>query len=135
MRAQSWFDDEKLFDGEMLIRQGPARLRTAAPPYWWEGTLVLTSDRLFFLPFIDNPLQGDVAFWLSDVDAQPAGTNMLRVRGRGLEAVFKLRGFRLNPVGMAGARATAWQRAIAGARRGARTAPAFTSDTPRAAAG
>ena len=58
MPGAHWFDHEKLLPGESLVREGFARLRTVEPPYWWEGDLILTSERLFFLPNVHNPTKG-----------------------------------------------------------------------------
>ena len=52
-RSRTWFDSRMLLAGERFVRSATARLRTAAPPHWWEGELILTSDRLFFLPFAE----------------------------------------------------------------------------------
>jgi hypothetical protein len=43
------------------------RLQTDAPPYWWLGDLVITTDRLFFLPDVENPHIAETAFWLDDL--------------------------------------------------------------------
>ncbi|MEX2227777.1 MAG: hypothetical protein WEB52_15175 [Dehalococcoidia bacterium] len=141
-RSQSWFDAEKLLGGESLIRQAPARLRTpAAPPGWWEGTLVLTSDRLFFLSFVQNPLvDTEAAYWLADLEATEAGRNRVRVypRGnRGASVTFQMLGSRLDPQGILGERGKAWLHELIRAQLRAR--PSYTFDLPaaprRAAAG
>ena len=91
----SWFDEEKLLPGERLVRSSLARLRSDATPRWWEGQLILTTDRLFFLPFVENPLTADVAFWVRDiVQASRAGRNRLFVQGDSYDAILQLRGAR-----------------------------------------
>jgi hypothetical protein len=87
MATRSWFDSDKLQPGERLLRSAPARIRTEAPPHWWVGELVLTSDRLFFLPSVDAPFLDDVAFWLADIARgaalrQPAAGRRRRRRAR-----------------------------------------------------
>jgi hypothetical protein len=131
-RGHSWFDVEKLLPGESLIREARARLRTPSPPGWWEGTLVLTSDRLFFLPDVGNPLiDHDVAYWLDEMEEVPAGPHRLRVHRRGSGApsiTFQI-------LGTIGGRGDSWVRAIERARPGARAATALEPQQRRAAAG
>jgi hypothetical protein len=66
-RRQTWFDEAKLFAGESLIREDRARVRIAAPPYWWEGAVVLTTERLFVIQDVQHPLEQHTAFWLSEI--------------------------------------------------------------------
>jgi hypothetical protein len=134
VRTRSWFDAAKLLSGESLIREAPVRLRTSAPPGWWEGTLVLTSDRLFFLPSVRNPLAtADIAFWLADLEEAPAGRNRLLVRniadGR-TSFTFQFMGPLLGPRGLLGERGKIWLYEIRRARRHAR--PAYAFDAPPA---
>jgi hypothetical protein len=91
MRKRSWFDVDKLLEGERLLRSVPARIRTDAPPHWWEGELILTSDRLFFLPSVDVPFHEGAAFWLRDVASWGAsGRNRLLVVIDGVRREFDL---------------------------------------------
>jgi len=134
-RSHTWFDVEKLLPDEELIRTSAARVRTDAPPYWWEGELILTSDRLFFLPRVHNPLLGRVAFWLRDlIDTGPAGRNRLHVRTGAEAALFHILEAGARPaLGQAAGR---WLGLVRSHMRTARPAEAFESpDTPRRAAG
>ena len=129
--TSSWFDPEKLLPGETLILDAPVRLRTPTPPGWWEGTLVLTSDRIFFLPYVHSPLQRDVAYWLSDIEELPAGRNRLRIRKMATganSAVFQFLGPRLGPRGILGERGKIWLYQVRRARHHAR--PAYVFDVP-----
>ena len=129
-RSQSWFDAEKLLPGEKMIRAGVSRVRTDTPPYWWEGYLVLTSDRLFFLPHIANPLLARTAFWLHDlIDAGPAGRNRLHVRTTDEAALFQV--LDVGPAATIGRGAVAWLRLIEMHRRTARTSAAFDDRNQR----
>lgn len=142
-RGVSWFDEEKLLPGESLIRQGAARVRTpAAPPGWWEGTLILTSDRLFFLSFVRNPLvDTEAAYWLAELEATEAGRNRLRVHPTGNRAAsvtFQFLGRPLDVGALLGDLGKSWLRDVTRAQLRAR--PAYTFDLPasprqRAAAG
>ena len=126
-RTNSWFDAEKLLYRERMVRSGRVRLRTSAPPYWWEGSLILTSDRLFFLPDVDSPLIDPVAFWLAEVTHVTSdGPRRLRVDGAGSKATFLA-------LGLAGRSHHAWLRAIASVREGARPRSAFETPRRRAA--
>jgi hypothetical protein len=132
-RAESWFDREKLLPDESLIRQGPVRVRTPlAPPGWWEGTLVLTSDRLFFLSFVHNPLvDTEAAYWLADIEVSEAGRNRLRVHPKGNRAAsvtFQFLGARLDLQGLFGERGSAWRDEVVRAQLRAR--PSYTFDLP-----
>ncbi len=134
-RSHSWFDTEKLLHGEKMIRAGVSRVRTDTPPYWWEGDLVLTSDRLFFLPHTANPLLTRTAFWLHDlIDAGPAGRNRLHVRTTNEAALFQV--LDIGPGAIAGRGAASWLRLIQLHRRQAHPASAFEDrDQRRRAAG
>jgi len=131
----SWFDESKLLPGESLIREAHVRLRTQYPPGWWEGALVLTTDRLFFLPFVHNPLVNtDLAFWLADTEELPAGRNRMRVRklaDASMPATFQFLGPWLGPRGILGERGKIWVFEMRRARRRAR--PAYAFDLPAAA--
>ena len=80
-RGLSWFDERMLPRGEDLIFESHVRLHTDAPPFRWDGSLVLTSERLFFLPHIDNPALGRLAFWLSDIRAATYNAHAFYIRG------------------------------------------------------
>jgi hypothetical protein len=134
-RGHDWFGDEFLLSGEELVRSGTARVRTDTPPYWWEGRLVLTSDRLFFLPFVEHPFLGRVAFWLFDlIETGPAGRNSFHVRTTNDAALFHV--LDLGPAAVAGRAGHTWLRHIEGQIRSARPPAAFeASPTYRRAAG
>jgi hypothetical protein len=134
VRSRTWVDDAMLLPGETLVREAPARIRTQAPPGWWEGRLVLTSDRLFFLPQTDNPLLTEqLAFWLADVEETDGGRNRLRVHVIGSDApgvTFQFLGPRLGPRGLLGERGRIWLYQIRRAKVHARAAYVF--DEPKA---
>lgn len=135
-RRHTWFGAEKMFPGEELIRSGTARLRTESPPYWWEGELVLTTDRIIFLPFVSNKFLENAAFWLRDlVDYGPAGRNRLVLRSRGRSMLFQILG--ASPGALAGQKGAQWMRAIRGRMPVARPAVAFlpANETRKRAAG
>jgi hypothetical protein len=118
MGSRTWFDGGKLLEGERMVRSAQARVRTDAPPHWWEGELILTSERLFFLPTVENPLLSDVAYWLVDLrECGSAGRNRFRVATGELESTFQL--LSRSPSGIIGHTATSWVRDIARLRRGA----------------
>jgi len=122
MRRRSWFDVDKLLEGERLLRSMPARIRTDAPPHWWEGELILTSDRLFFLPSVDVPSLDDAAFWLCDVASwRTAGRNRLLVVIGGVRREFELAA--PATAGLIGRSAARWARDLARARAAARPRP------------
>jgi hypothetical protein len=115
-RRQSWFDNEKLLHHERMVRSGRVRLRTSEPPYWWEGALILTTDRLFFLPDAENPLVDGVAFWLADVAlVMRDGARRFRIDAGGASATFLT-------VGRPGQR---WLQAIESVRADARPQASF----------
>jgi len=130
MGSRSWFDSDKLLPGERLLRSAPARIRTDAPPRWWEGELILTSDRLFFLPSVDEPFLDDAAFWLADVESwRTARGNRLIAVVDDVEREFQL--IATQPVALIAQSAARWARDLASARAGARPRP----DEGRRAAG
>ena len=130
MGTRSWFDSDKLLPGERLLRSAPARIRTDAPPHWWEGELILTSDRLFFLPSVDEPFLDDAAFWLADIDSwRSARRNRLLVVVDDVEREFEL--MSTQPVALIARSAPRWARDLASARAVARPRP----DEGRRAAG
>ncbi len=134
MTSGSWFDDEKLLAGERLVRSAAARLRTDTAPLWWEGNLILTTDRLFFLPLAENPLIADVAFWVRDIaQVSRAGRNRLFVFGAEGGALFQLLGSRAGVAGLAGWREAAWVRGIMAQKREGRARRPL--EGPRRAAG
>ena len=121
MGSRSWFDGDKLLPGERLLRSAPARIRTDAPPHWWEGELILTSDRLFFLPSVDEPFLDDAAFWLPDIASWRAGRrNRLLVVVDDVEREFELTS--PAPVALIARSAARWSRDLASARTAARAA-------------
>ncbi len=129
--AQSWFDDEKLFPGERIARAGRAWYRTAAAPGWWEGELILTTDRLFFLPNVDNASIGSVAFWLRDVTAATAGRNRFTIAAGDEHAVFEAHdGSSVASAALLGIRQEPWLETIASLRGNARRY-AVIVDAPR----
>jgi hypothetical protein len=134
--TSSWFDKEKLLPGETMVLDAPVRLRTPSPPGWWEGTLVLTSDRIFFLPYVHNPLTRPIAFWLADIEELPAGRNRLRIRKTATgnpSATFQFLGPRLGPRGILGERGKIWLYQVRRARRHARPSYAFDVPAPTVA--
>lgn len=92
MRGQGWFDDAMLLPGERLVRRGAARLCIDGPPGWWEGRLILTSERLFFLPDAGHDRIGPVAYWLTELEAGAADDGRLLVRLEDEAATFDLPG-------------------------------------------
>ncbi len=135
-RSHGWFDEAKLLPSELQVRSGSARLRVSGPPYWWEGALILTSDRLFFLPHVYSPRIDEAAFWLFDMTgAAPAGRNRFKVSAHGRTATFHLTTSRPGPAGLIGQQAKAWLEAIAALRASARPRTAFDEPAARRAAG
>ncbi|MBI5289607.1 MAG: hypothetical protein HY873_11610 [Chloroflexi bacterium] len=134
-RSHSWFDAEKLLPGEDFVRAGVVRARIDVAPYWWQGELVLTSDRLFFLPDVEHPLISSIAFWLHDlIDTGPAGRNRLHVRTTNEAALFQV--LATGPAAVAGHAFAGWLRLIDSHRRMARPSTAFETDAAsRRAAG
>jgi len=130
MATRSWFDSEKLLPDERLLRSAPARIRTDAPPHWWEGELILTNHRLFFLPSVEEPFLDEAAFWLADLASwRTAHRNRLLVVAGGVEREFEL--MSPAPVALVGRSAARWARDLARARAAARPRP----DEGRRAAG
>lgn len=136
-RTESWFDDEKLFPGERLVRTGRAWFRAPVAPRWWEGELVLTTDRLFFLPDVDNQTIGYAAFWLADVtDAATAGRNRLLVIANDRHVTFELHdGSSAQPRALRGKQHQPWLAAIASVLPAARPSSVLTGETRRRAVG
>ena len=133
-RSHGWFDDAKLLPGERCIRSGKVRLRIPGPPYWWEGALILTSDRLFFLPYVDHPRLGITAFWLHELAVTAAaGRNRFAARNAQEHATFHLIGPRAGPAGLIDDQATAWLTAITAAQPAARPQAEFDRPARRAA--
>ena len=118
-RSRTWFDSDMLLAGERLVRSATARLQTAAPPHWWEGELILTSDRLFFLPFAEHPLLPDAAFWLDDVaECAANGRNRFRIAAAEVDATFELTG--ATPLAAFGRNCAGWLRDVERLREAAR---------------
>lgn len=135
-RSQGWFDEAQLLPSERLVRSGTARLRIPEPPYWWEGRLILTSDRLFFLPHVDQVRLDQTAFWLHDLTAwERAGRNRFHVAAADEESTFHLIGGRPGPAALIGDQAGPWLQAIASIQRSARPKTAFIEPPRRRAAG
>lgn len=125
-RGQGWLDDAKLLPSERLIRSGTVRLRMAGPPYWWEGDLILTSDRLVFLPRVAHPRLGVTAFWLCDMAViARASRNRFAVGTANEHATFQLIGARRGPAGLIGDQAAPWLAAIAALQPAARSSVEF----------
>ena len=133
MSGSHWFDPEKLLPGESLVRDGFARLRTDSPPYWWEGDLILTSERLFFLPNVGNPHARPAAYWLAKVlGAERSGYSAIHVDAGREHAVFEVAGhFNWIPL-VARRRVTQWLADIQRVRRHARPPRAFEEPDQRA---
>lgn len=124
-RSQSWFDAQMLLPGEDLVRTGAVRVRTDSAPYWWEGELILTSDRLFFLPHTANPLIGDTAFWLDEIrSSSPTRRDRFVVATDDSLAEFDVFDPIALPVPLRH-RESPWLRGIASALRMARPRSAF----------
>ena len=135
-RSHGWFDDAKLLPEERMVRSGLARLRIPGPPYWWEGTLTLTSDRIFFLPLVDHPNLAVTAFWLYDLLTSTSDArNRFAVASPNHKATFSLIGQKAGPVGIISNQARGWLQAIDELRRDARPRSAFEGDPRRRAAG
>ncbi len=135
-RSHGWFDDAKLLPAERMVRYGPARLRIPGPPYWWEGTLTLTSDRIFFIPLIDHPDLDVTAFWLCDLLTSTSDArNRFAVASADTKATFNLIGPKAGPAGIVSNQARTWLEAIDELRRDARPRSAFADQPRRRAAG
>jgi hypothetical protein len=134
-RGHGWFDVAQLLPGEDLVRTSAARVRMDTPPYWWEGRLVLTSDRLFFLPYVEHPFLDTVAFWLCELmEFVPAGRNVFRVRTSDRDGLFQITTFA--SAAIIGRAARPWVSQIQGLMRGARPPSVFEPESPyRRAAG
>lgn len=106
MRQHAWFDDAMLLPGERLVRWGAARLCIDGPPGWWEGRLILTSERLFYLPDAERDRIGPAAFWLTELDASAGDGGRLLVRLDDEAATFDLPGAWLDDIALARGGAT-----------------------------
>lgn len=134
-RPQTWFDESKLLKSERIVREGNVRLRIESPPYWWEGTLVLTTDRLFFLPRVHHPLEGSTAFWLADIARHAdVGRSRFVVATASGGATFEVDRPGMTFAGVSGMLARPWLEAISELKPMARPAEAFDL-RPRRAAG
>lgn len=135
-RSHGWFDDAKLLPSERLMRSGLARLRISGPPYWWEGALTLTSDRIFFLPLVDHPDLDVTAFWLYDLLTSTSDArNRFAVASPDRKATFNLVGRRAGPAGIISNQARGWLQAIDELRPDARPRSVFEDQPRRRAAG
>jgi len=135
-RSHGWFDDAKLLPTERMVRSGPARLRIPGPPYWWEGTLTLTSDRIFFLPYVEHPGLDVTAFWLHDLLTSTSDArNRFAVASPDRKAAFHLTGPPSARAGWISSQARAWLQAIDELRHDARPPAAFEDHPRRRAAG
>jgi hypothetical protein len=113
---------------EHVLRSGPSRIRLGGPPHWWEGTLVLTTDRIFFQPDVADARIESVAFWLSDLTLlASAGSGKIRVCATGGESTFELVG----SLPLARRRVQDWLREIERAR-GSAMPRALLRDSRRA---
>lgn len=131
-RSHPWFDAAKLLPGERLVRSGAVLLHIPRPPHWWDGTLYLTSDRLFFLPTVDHDRLGDATFWLHELSAMARARHQISVTIADERATFDFSGA---AAALIRDRAAPWLRAIAAAQPDARPRSAFEAPTRRRAAG
>ncbi len=129
-RSHRWFDEAKLLPDERLVRSGAVLLHIPRAPYWWDGTLFLTSDRLFYLPTVDHERLGDHAFWLYELAARAPGRHQIRVTVAGEQTTFDFSGA---AAALFHDRGAPWLRAIADARPEARPRSAFETPRRRAA--
>ena len=131
-----WFDEAQPLPAERLVRSGTARLGIPEPPNWWEGTLILSSDRHFFLPHADQVRLDQAAFWLRDLTPwERASRNRFRVAVMDDESTFQLIGGRPGPAALIGDQAGPWLQAIASLQRSARPRTVFADPPRRRAAG
>lgn len=85
---RSWFEQSMLLAGESLVREERIRIRIDAPPGWWEGAVVLTTERLFVLQDVTHPSGPHVAFWLSEIDrVERVGRQRFAIHDRADNAV------------------------------------------------
>lgn len=99
---------------ELILRRSTALLRTDAGPDWWSGELFLTNVRVFFVPWIVNPLIADLSYPLDMIVAvAPAGRNRFRIGAVDRVVTLELTGASLTPAALAGVRARPWLEAIA----------------------
>ena len=131
-RSHRWFDDAKLLPDERLVRSGAVLLHIPRLPHWWDGTLFLTTDRLFFLPTVDHERLGDHAFWLAELSLHEPGRHQIRIAVGDKQSTFDFSGA---AVAILRDRAAPWIRAIAEAQPHARPQSAFEAPVHRRAAG
>jgi len=135
LRTRSWFDREKLFAAERIVRSSRAWMQV---PYagHWEGELILTTDRLFFLPHVDHAVLGNAAFWLTDITAViQDGRNRVEVWTQAGRRVFELRGEHGGVTDLVARRATAWCDDVTSLRVEARSPERLGVHSQRRAAG
>jgi hypothetical protein len=128
MRRAGWIDEAPLLPGERILRSGDARLRTPGPPGWWRGTLVLTTDRIFFVADTESALTPGFARWLADTRASARGDALVLATGQPPPVSLRIEGW-----GVPGRRARAWAAAVAAARPGARPEGSFRRPARRRA--
>ena len=98
-----------LLPEERVVRESRGWLRTTFPPLRWEGTLVLTVDRILFVPDVYNELIGDLSMWLSDLaEINAPGRARLHFSTREQDAVVELPGLG----GLLTSAARRWVRAV-----------------------
>jgi hypothetical protein len=135
-RTRSWFDDEKLFPHERIIRSSRAWMKTLQASRYWEGEIVLTTDRFFFLPQVENPLIGSAAYWLASVTSlTPAGRHEFQIGAGGSRTTFRVLGDHAPISDVLSNRAHVWIGEISALRPHARVPEMFAAPVPRRAAG
>jgi hypothetical protein len=127
MRRAGWIDEAPLLPGERILRTDVACLRTPGPPGWWRGTLVLTTDRIFFVADTESALTPGFACWLADTRAVSRGPQLLLDAGTPPQLAVRIEGW------LPARRARAWHAAIASARPHARASSSFRRPTRRRA--
>jgi hypothetical protein len=126
-RSRAWSGAEHLLSGERIVRQARARLLASAPPHRWEGVLVVTTDRLLFVPDVYNELIGDAALWLAGlIDVNAPARERLHAATRERSFVFELPGLLATIRGVA----RGWVKTITLLQQTAR-APDTFADTRR----
>jgi hypothetical protein len=135
-RNRSWFDEEKLFPHERIVRSSRAWMRTPQASRYWEGEIVLTTDRLFFLPQVENPLVGRAAYWLASVTSlTPAGRHEFQISDGESQTTFHILGDHAPISDVLSNRAHVWIGEISALRPHARAPEVFAAPAPRRAAG
>ena len=106
--------EAQFLSGEEPVRSGGVLLQIAYEPWWWHGTMILTTTRLIFVPDVPHPRAEAPALALSDV-------GVVRDAGGG-RFLIMLDGHRITfaPAGRQRRSAEAWIDAIRLARRRAR---------------